>query len=249
MNQETQPPKRRRRIARSWHRWLGVIAALPLLWLSVTGLLLNHIVDLGLNDKQVTTEWILESYHQLPEGEPIAFKANERLVAEWEGAIYLDGKYLEGFEGELVGAVGVKNKLVIATQELVGVFDGSDSMELKLDELSLPALPLEGVAVNDGEFFAQSNGQWWSFSEDYLSFEEFAGESEAVSQYSLSEEEKEKLKESVTSGRAMPLDRVIGDAHSGKLFGWPGWLMMDLAAIGTIVLTILGLRLFPKRRT
>ncbi|MDA7880704.1 PepSY domain-containing protein [Akkermansiaceae bacterium] len=243
-----QATKRRRRVARQWHRWLGLAAALPLLWLSVTGLLLNHIVDLGLNDKRVSTEWVLRHYHQLPEGNPVAFKANERLIVEWDDALYLDGKYLEGMSGSLIGAVGMKSKLVIASRESVGVFDESDGMELDLDELSLPPLPLEGVAVAEQAFLVKSDGKWWWFSDDFLSFEEFNGEVDLLKPYSISEEEMSGLKSAISSSRSMPLDRVIGDAHSGKLFGWPGWLMTDLAAVGVIILTVLGLRLFPKRK-
>ncbi len=246
MNSE---PTKRRRVARHWHRWLGLFAAVPLLWLSVTGLLLNHIVDLGLNDKRVSAEWILKRYHQLPEGTPVAFRANERLVAEWDGALYLDGKFLEGFEGELVGAVGVKDKLVIATKESVGVFDGSDAMEIELDELSLPVLPLQGVAVAENVLLVKSDSGWSSFSDDFLLFEEWNDSAEAVTCNLLNDEELGDLKSAITSSRSMPLDRVIGDAHSGKLFGWPGWLITDLTALGSIILTILGLRLFPKRKS
>ena len=245
----SEPPKRRRRVARQWHRWLGVAAALPLLWLSVTGLLLNHIVDLGLNDKRVSAEWILKRYHQLPEGKPVAFKANERLIAEWDGALYLDGKYLEGFEGDLIGAVGVRDKLVIATKEAVGVFDGSDAMEIELDELSLPVLPLQGVAVAENVLLVKSESGWSSFSDDFLVFEERIGSAKVVTSHALKDDEFESLKSAIMSGRSMPLDRVIGDGHSGKLFGWPGWVITDLAAVGTIILTILGLRLFPKRKS
>lgn len=242
-------PTKRRRVARHWHRWLGLFAALPLLWLSVTGLLLNHIVDLGLNDKRVSAEWVLKRYHQLPEGKPVAFMANERLVAEWDGALYLDGKFLEGFEGELVGAVGVKDKLVIATKESVGVFDGSDAMAIELDELSLPVLPLQGVAVAENVLLVKSDSGWSSFSDDFLLFEEWNDSAEAVTFHLLNDEELGDLESAITSSRSMPMDRVIGDAHSGKLFGWPGWLIMDLTALGAIILTILGLRLFPKRKS
>jgi hypothetical protein len=242
-------PTKRRRVARHWHRWLGLFAAVPLLWLSVTGLLLNHIVDLGLNDKRVSAEWILKRYHQLPEGKPVAFKVNERLVAGWDGALYLDGKFLEGFEGELVGAVGVKDKLVIATKKSVGIFDGSDAMELELDELSLPILPLQGVAVAENVLLVKSDSGWSSFSDNFLLFEEWNDSAEAVTFNLLNDEELDDLKSAITSSRSMPLDRVIGDAHSGKLFGWPGWLIADLTALGAIILTILGLRLFPKRKS
>ena len=149
----------------------------------------------------------------------------------------------------MIGAVGVKNKLVIATKESVGIFDGSDAMEIELDELSLPTLPLHGVAVAENVLLVKSESGWSSFSDDFLLFEDWNDPAESVAAHSLSDEELEGLKTAITSSRSMPLDRVIRDAHSGKLFGWPGWLITDLTAVGAIILTILGLRLFPKRKS
>ena len=119
----------------------------------------------------------------------------------------------------------------------------------QLDELSLPVLPLQGVAVAENVLLVKTDSGWSSFSDDFLLFEEWNDSAEAVTFNLLNDEELDDLKSAITSSRSMPLDRVIGDAHSGKLFGWPGWLITDLTALGAIILTILGLRLFPKRKS
>ncbi|MGJ8696128.1 MAG: PepSY domain-containing protein [Verrucomicrobiaceae bacterium] len=241
-------PKRRRRVARQWHRWLGVLAAFPLLWLSVSGLLLNHAERLGFHDQEVTAGWVLKRYHQMPEGEPVGLEVGDRMVSEWDGMIFVDGEIVE-LPGELVGAVGVRNHLVIATPERVGVFDGAGEMIIDLDELSLPGVPVLAVGEVDGLLQVRVDGRWWAFGDDYLSFEESGMELKADGIVELSEEEKESLSEALRSRSGMPMSRVILDAHSGRLFGWPGWVLTDLAAVSVIVLTIMGLRLFPKRKS
>jgi len=119
------------------------------------------------------------------------------------------------------------------------------------DELSLPELPLEKIAFDEDGFKARSGGRWWIFSEALLSFKRSVGAPAPgfLSKTSpLSDEEKEALGKTLQSSHAMPAARVLLDAHSGKLFGKIGVMINDLAVLSIIILTILGLRLFPRRR-
>ena len=244
----TEPtPKIRRRNARNWHRWLGLVAAIPLLWLSISGLLLNHTEFLGLNEAEVSTGWILKKYNQVPEGDPRGIQVGDRKVSQWGKLLFLDHEDLQ-LNGNLVGGVAVKNRLVIATDERVAIVNGSGEMELDLDELSLPPLPVEGVGVEGQQLVLRSAGGTYRFSDDFLSFKEAEISLSTTSLSLLEDRARDELESAIRTRNAMPLSRVILDAHSGKIFGFPGTLLTDLAAISVIVLTILGLRLFPKRK-
>ena len=242
------PPKRRRHLARKWHRWLGLVAAFPLLWLAISGVLLNHAESLGLNDRLVTNAWVLNHYHQIPEGKPYAFKVGDRVVAEWGGELFLDEKPLPLF-GDLVGVTAYQGQLLIATPEKIGVFDGADEMLLELDDLSLPKTPVQAIGVKDGRVHFAAGDQFYFLSKDFFSAEETTEKILVTHPKELSGEDEEALVEALRSRRGMPLSRVILDAHSGSLFGWPGWIITDLAAVGLVVLTLLGMRLFPKRKS
>ncbi len=241
-------PRRRRHHARKWHRWLGLLAALPLLWLSLSGILLNHAASLGLDDAEVSTGWVLKRYHQIPEGEPKGVQVGDRKIASWDGLTFLDNELLE-IPGDLVGAGAYKNKLIIATDERFVVLDGTGQMILELDELSLPALPIEAIMAEDTRVGIQAGGEVWSFSDDFLSFEKASFFRTTSALTPLDDSDRKSLSTAIQTRNAMPLSRVILDAHSGKLFGWPGWLLTDLAAGSVIVLTLLGLRLFKKRQS
>lgn len=241
-------PKRRRHFARKWHRWLGLLAALPVLWIALSGLMLNHAERLGFNDRMVTSAWVLRHYNQIPEGKPYAFLVGDRIITGWSGELFLDQKLLP-LQGELVGAVAFKGQLIIATPEKIAVFDGSDDLLLELDDLSLPGTPVQAVEVVDEQFHLKSANQTFVLSDDFFSAEKASIEIASVSPKELLPADEKVLTKAIHSRRGMPLSRVILDAHSGNIFGWPGWVITDLAAVGLIILTLLGLRLYPKRKS
>lgn len=45
-----------------WHRRIGITAAVFVVILSVTGIILNHNVTLGIDKNFITNEWLLEWY-------------------------------------------------------------------------------------------------------------------------------------------------------------------------------------------
>ena len=47
---------------RIWHRSIGALAALFLLMLAITGILLNHNLDLKLEQRHLDWPWLLEHY-------------------------------------------------------------------------------------------------------------------------------------------------------------------------------------------
>lgn len=248
MKSAASAPRKRRHLARQWHRWLGLLAAFPVLWLAISGLLLNHAAPLGLNDRMVSGGWILRHYNQLPEAEPTGITVGDRLVTEWDGLLFLDSAPL-ALRGRLVGAEALQDRLVVATTQEIGILDGSDDLLLQLDELSLPGVPLEAIAVKNDRLLVAAHAQWFQLSDDFFTSEETAEVTELNTPASLDSAQRESLAIAIRSRRAMPLSRIILDAHSGSLFGWPGWLLTDLAALGLIILTVLGLRLFPRRRS
>ncbi len=47
-------------------------------------------------------------------------------------------------------------------------------------------------------------------------------------------------------GGGLPLERVVLDLHSGRLFGWLGPYVMDAAALGLLIVAITGLLLAAR---
>jgi hypothetical protein len=59
----------RKRAILALHRWLGLVSALFLVILALTGLLLNHAAPLGLYDIKVKSGFLLGQYDMLGKGD------------------------------------------------------------------------------------------------------------------------------------------------------------------------------------
>ena len=61
----------------TWHRWVGLSAALFVVMFAITGVLLNHTRELGLHTINVSSQWMMDWY-----GMPEPIITLERLVID-----------------------------------------------------------------------------------------------------------------------------------------------------------------------
>lgn len=243
--------RRRKRHSRKWHRWMGLLTALPLIWVLATGVVLNHTVALKLDDIEVNHPWVMAAYGMNPSGEPLGQQLESFQVATWDGIIFLNGKPLE-LTGELLGAVSDGEGLAIVTDRSVLRLDSSGETIELLDEISLPELPLTGVAMDAGVVLLKNNVGWHEVSDGWLETKQ--RDQAPFSAVALSEieneESRETLRQAWTRG-GLPASRIVLDLHSGRFLGAFGVYFYDFVAVCTALLTVTGLVLFfrkPRRR-
>ena len=238
-----------RRWHRQWHRYLGAVFALPLLWLVVSGLLLQHGERLGLAEAKVTSAWLLKRYNQVPEGIPVVTQAGRFMVAGWAGQIFVDDKVLEE-SGVLIGAVALPGELVVATENEIFVYDSQGLYLDRLGEESLPSVPLGRIGLDSANgVHVETNKGQYILGGGFLEFEDAPPRTE-VTWSSLEEGRKERasLEKVLVEGSEFTWSRVITDLHSGSLFGKIGRFFVDLTGIAVLVLTVLGIRLLVRRK-
>lgn len=243
-------PRRGKYWARRWHRWLGVVFMLPLLWLTVSGLALRYAEELGLSEAMVKSGWVLEKYGMFPEGEVRQVSAGRVTVSEWGEVLFLDGKMLDE-AGVLTGAVPFGNGMVVGTEEYLMVYDAAGEWEQKLGEESLPGVPVEALGAGaEGLVVVKAEGKIWRFDEDLLGLTEVDGAGVRWGEVTAGGDDAEKsLKRSIAEQAGIPWSRVMLDLHSGNLGGTTGKLLVDVTGIGIIVLTLMGFKLvFRKPR-
>jgi hypothetical protein len=236
---------------RRWHRQLGVVFALPLLWLAVSGLLLRHADRFGLHDRQVRSAWLLQRYGMIPEEAPRGVTAGSRRVVEWGENLFL-GDALVQESGVLIGAVPKGRDLVVALEGYLLVYDAGGMLVDQLGDASLPGTPLEALGVDgDGAVMVRTDGKVARIGDDFLGHAEAPAAEVTWSEVTALEEEAiEALEPRLAEQAGISYYRVLLDMHSGNLLGTVTKWSVDLAAIGIIVLTVMGLGLvFRKPRT
>ncbi len=248
MSEERPRKKRRKWGPRRWHRSVGAVFALPLLWLMVSGLLLQHQDTLGLDQRMVKSAWLLKRYDQIPDADPVVTSAGRFMIAGWGGMLFVDDRILEE-GGTLVGAVARPGELVIATSSEMFVYDAQGEYLDRLREESLPAVPIERIGLDESHrVHLQTSAGHHVLGQDFLDFETVPGEGEvAWNTLEVGREEKASLQEALMENAGFTWSRVITDLHSGSLLGKVGRFLVDLTGFAVIVLTLLGIRLLFKR--
>jgi hypothetical protein len=246
------PPKKdRKRSLRSlyvWHRWLGIACALLVLWLSVTGILLNHGSALGFDRKYAHAPWLLRAYGITPQAPARGFPVAGHWISQIGEQLFLDAKPVAQLRGTLIGVATLPGIILIAASDTAVLLTREGEL---IESLGREALPGTMLAVgNTGQhlLIRTADGIYASGAE-LISFEPYPGQWPATSSpaQALPVEVAQGI---VAAGGGIKLsqERVLADLHSGRLFGRYGPLVMDLAAVGFMILALTGVWLWWRYR-
>ncbi len=112
-------PRRHRitnRTLGAWHRRLGLGAAVFLIFLIASGLLLNHSHRLGLDRSYIQSSWLLDWYGIHAPEQPLGVALGGHWLSGLDRRIYFDGQELSTMRGRLDGAVLLKDTVVAAVE-------------------------------------------------------------------------------------------------------------------------------------
>lgn len=238
-----------KRRSRRWHRVLGLLSAIPLVWVVITGAVLNHSVDLGLDGVAVRHPLVLRAYGMVPAGEPLVVEVSGRRVVAWDGQVFFRGAVHE-IRGVMLGAVADGSDGGIAVASDVGVWriDGDGSLLEVLDEISLPGFPLTGVAGDGGRAWLENPDGWHRVGEGWLDHEPVAGGAMERQKPVVLSDDALRDELSVAWARGgVPMARVLLDLHAVKFAGAWGRYFYDVVALCTLWLCGTGVVLFFRK--
>ncbi|PQJ29878.1 PepSY domain-containing protein [Rubritalea profundi] len=233
-------PKRKKRKSRSLHRLLGMISALPLVWVLLTGLVLNHSEDFGLDSVELESPLILSAYGMTPAGGAESLVLHGHSITSWDGVVFFDQRPLD-LEGEIITALPMGDGMAIVSDSTVLRVDFEGSVIEKLDELSLPSIPLLEAGIFDGKMALRSSDSWHVADADWI---EFSAISETVTPIRLQPLEDGDLKEALRSrwsGGGVSLSRFVLDLHAGNFLGSFAAYFYDFVVLCTLWLIATGI--------
>lgn len=234
------------RVLVRWHRWLGLAAALFIVWLVVTGVLVHHAADFGLEGEPVRSVWILDHY-RIGDPDVTAFEVGGRWVSQSGKSLYLDPERIATLDSPLVGAINPPGLLVAAASEQLLVFDERGRM-------------IETVRAEHGLPPAIRNIGWRA---NRILLETHAGVFEAdpaemqwrPARAALHRATPSRLPDAIHAiivqdarSREISHERLLRDLHSGNFFGTAGKWVIDIAAAALLLLSVSGIWIWVRAR-
>lgn len=240
--------RRQTPLLRQLHRWLGVISALFVLLLVISGWMLNHTERLALDTLRVNTGWLLDWYGMHPATEPVSYRTGGHRLTWLEGRLYLDATNVTATNGPLVGAVAMPDMLAGATANRIYLMLSDGRLVEKIDVQRLIEEPLVGIGLTENGQLALNSGEQTSrLNLDTLTIQPLTGESVHWSApVPLPATLRAKIMQD-WRGQGLPLERVVQDLHSGRILGLGGTLFMDLIGLLLAGLAVTGLLIWLRR--
>jgi len=234
---------------RRLHRSFGAGAAIFVLFMVLSGLVINHSNDLGL-DRQAVSQSFLLDWYGLGKPENIhSFAVGDDWLSFAGSQLYLNDKSVATLSGG-VGAVSNGELLIAAGSDELLLLDLEGNLIERIP-WAPSAAPIESVGLHSNAAIAvKTDNKVWLADADLLKWRPVE-EARPTPRWSLPESAPDELKQAITSsyrGEGLSLERLLLDLHSGRIFGSIGVLVYDLLALALGFLSVSGLVLWFRSR-
>jgi len=244
-----------------WHRRIGLSIIVMVIFLAISGLLLNHSPGLGLSKQTLQAQWLLDWYG-FETTAFSGFKLNEHsLNKQWLSHpgghdLFLNTEPVTNCQAPLLGASRLdlsKDKpsqakslqtqpllLALCQDELVILTPEGELVE-KLSSLNGLPENTSALQVIGQEILIRSNEQTLSLNIDSL---EILASQTNVKAWSQPSPLPQELIEQINQSAELPgisMETLILDLHSGRFFGTAGVLFVDLIGLLICLLALTGL--------
>ncbi len=231
-----------------WHRRIGLLASTFIVFLVVTGIVIQHSDELGLPTKFLTNTWLL-NYYGIQPNPIVTYQLNNQTVSHAGEHLYLSGKPITDDVEKLFGAVIQNDQIIIAISDslIITDFQGNLIDQItKLDGLSESPL---GIAISaKGTTVVRGGTKYWESTNDLFNWQEYSGPHPQWVAPSITLPALRQVIETYDMGQQISLERFLLDAHSGRVFGKYGIYVIDAAAILLLILALTGIRLWSVRK-
>ena len=214
---------------------------------TITGILLNHTSELSLGKNSVRQPWLL-NYYGLRLPSLVSYPVGEFWVSGGRnGHLYLNDHRVAECRGHLIGVVLHRDLLVAGCENELLLLNWAGELVERLDSTYGLPKPLKGLG-RCGPDICLDVGDVLLADINQLSWLPYNG---VMPHWSVSAPLPKVYQEQLLAGQIatdLSWERVLLDLHSGRIFGFAGVLIVDLAALLLLFLAISGFVLWYQRR-
>ncbi|MBA6365234.1 MULTISPECIES: PepSY-associated TM helix domain-containing protein [unclassified Colwellia] len=230
---------------RKWHRQLGIFAALFLIFLSISGVALNHTSFFSLSDKSITSSILLNHYGIKPPSDIRFYQQKEWLVTDQ--LIWLNDQVVFQSDTPVIGISRLQSYLLLVTTKQLVIFTDEGLIIDKIDNSSDLPTPISAFSIIGDQLVLNTPEGYFQGDSDFFEWQKITTlvEPSWVESASVTENELVVANKKFQS-QFLNWERVILDAHSGRLFGNLGVWFMDIVALMLILLSVSGIYIWLK---
>lgn len=237
------------RLIKQYHARVGVLAALFFILLATSGIALNHTTAFHLNKKSVNYSWLMHWYGLKQSIPDAAYPVEGGYFATWDNRWIMNQRLLKSDEAQpVIGALTWGEVNAIATQDTLYLYTKQGQLVDKITTDTLPTQAIEQLGVLSNTLVIKTASATLT-TEDGLTWYPLNTASTHSKKAHLAKvhwANKQALPSDETAylqkmlGPSLPLERVLLDLHSGRIFGRYGVYLMDFAAILLMLLSVSG---------
>ncbi len=228
------------------HRYIGLLSAIFLINLSVTGILLNHSQDLALDKSNIGDTYILDWYG-IEAGEiNRSFLTETARISQLENKVYFNQQFILDSQQTLLGVVSSRHYLLLAfTDSLLMMSHSAETIESFQQSNVLKI----GLDNHQQIILATTQDQYLSSNDDLLSWHRIQlPETVLWSESSPVPQTLQKQIQTNYRQHILTTEKFILDLHSGQLFGEAGKWLTDGIAVILILLSLTGCSIWIKHK-
>ena len=251
-------PQKLAKLFRPWHRRVGIISALFVILVALTGMLINHSHYLALDSMRVQQKWLLDHY-AIKSPEKTSVFSLSPLLASTDNLLWQDDTQLLEAANTILSAVEYQGLIVaIDNNNLYLISQQGELLEKQDSSTGLPS-DLKALTVmvndNDSELWLNSDNGIYLADSELIEWRTAVPNIKPKWQTPIKHKANQAIIDKITQqARASHLtwERVLLDLHSGRIIGLSGPWLMDIIALSLIMMAISGLYLWqqtkPKKR-
>jgi len=234
---------------RAWHRKLGIITAVFLIFLASTGIIINH-ANLFLLDSTHVTSKVLLNFYGIKAPTDMRFYGNGQ-IAVTDNFVWLNHKYLLEGNETIVAATKYQSMWLVVTSEQLYLYTADGELVDQLDSASGVPEHISAVAVTQQNIILKAGNQVLQTDSDLLTWQKVKARQEIIwkePENVISTNHHQQKQQAILQfkSRFLNWEQVLLDVHSGRIFGDVGVLVSDVIAILLISLSLSGLYIWLR---